>query len=171
MHLASGRYGRRMGIGRGDEAPGFTLPGIDPDGRRDFSLADHRGRPVVLVFYPGDNTPVCTQQLTTYTEDIERFADVGAQVLAISPQSVDSHAEFSCQNGGFAFPLLADEDRAVGGGLRDHRAARLLPAVGVRGRRRRHRGLRPPCGRGAHLQAHRRADRGGHDPHLRPALR
>ena len=114
MHLASGRYGRRMGIGRGDEAPGFTLPGIDPDGRRDFSLADQRGRPVVLVFYPGDNTPVCTQQLTTYTEDIGRFSDVGAQVLAISPQSVDSHAEFSCQNGGFAFPLLADEDRAVG---------------------------------------------------------
>jgi thioredoxin-dependent peroxiredoxin len=103
-----------MGIRRGDKAPDFTLPGIDPDGRRAFSLADFRGGPVVLVFYPGDNTPVCTEQLTTYTEEIHRFADVGAQVLAISPQSVDSHAEFSCQNGGFAFPLLADEKQEVG---------------------------------------------------------
>jgi peroxiredoxin Q/BCP len=103
-----------MGIRIGDNAPGFTLPGFDTKGRRDFSLEDYRGRPVVIVFYPGDNTPVCTQQLTSYTEDIQRFSDVGAQVLAISPQSVDSHAEFSCEQGGFAFPLLADEDRTVG---------------------------------------------------------
>jgi peroxiredoxin Q/BCP len=103
-----------MGIGVGDEAPGFTLPAVDAEGRRDVSLSEFRGRPVVLVFYPGDNTPVCTQQLNSYTQDIGRFADVGAQVLAISPQSVDSHAEFSCEQGGFAFPLLADEDRAVG---------------------------------------------------------
>jgi thioredoxin-dependent peroxiredoxin len=103
-----------MGIGRGDEAPGFTLPGLDGRERRDVSLDDYRGRSVVVVFYPGDNTPVCTEQLTTYTEEIHRFADVGAEVLAISPQSVDSHAEFSCSNGGFAFPLLADENREVG---------------------------------------------------------
>ncbi len=114
MHLGSVRYGRRMGIRRGDDAPGFTLPGIDPDGRRDFSLADQRGRPVVLVFYPGDNTPVCTRQLNSYTEDIDRFREVGAQVLAISPQSVASHDEFSCKQGGFGFPLLADPDKAVG---------------------------------------------------------
>jgi peroxiredoxin Q/BCP len=103
-----------MGIRVGDKAPGFTLPGFDLEGRRDFSLEDYRGRPVVVVFYPGDNTPVCTEQLTSYTEDIHRFTDVGAQVLAISPQSVESHAEFSCEQGGFAFPLLADEDRKVG---------------------------------------------------------
>ena len=103
-----------MGIGKGDHAPGFTLPGTGPEGRRDHSLAEYRGQPVVLVFYPGDNTPVCTQQLTSYTQDIDRFADVGAQVLAISPQSVESHADFSCRQGGFAFPLLADEDRSVG---------------------------------------------------------
>jgi len=103
-----------MGIRIGDKAPTFTLPGFDTEGRRDFSLEDHRGRPVVIVFYPGDNTPVCTEQLTSYTEEIHRFSDVGAQVLAISPQSVDSHAAFSCEHGGFAFPLLADEDRSVG---------------------------------------------------------
>ena len=78
-------------------------------------MEEFRGRPVVLVFYPGDNTEVCTLQLNAYTREIDRFAEVGAQVLALSPQSVDSHAGFACSQGGFAFPLLADEDKAVGG--------------------------------------------------------
>jgi thioredoxin-dependent peroxiredoxin len=103
-------------IRTGNAAPDFTLPGIDPTigERRDFSLGEFRGHPVVLAFYPGDSTPVCTRQLTSYTADIDRFVEVGAQVLAISPQSVDSHEQFSCGNGGFAFPLLADEEKAVG---------------------------------------------------------
>ena len=74
------------------------------------------GRPVVLVFYPGDNTPVCTRQLTTYTAEIDAFREVDAQVLAISPQSVESHDGFSANQGGFAFPLLADVDKEVGRG-------------------------------------------------------
>jgi peroxiredoxin len=100
----------------GDVAPDFTLPGTDgtAEGRRDYRLQEFRGRPVVVAFYPGDNTPVCTRQLTAYTRDIDSFRDVGAQVLAISPQSVESHESFSCNHGGFAFPLLADEDKAVG---------------------------------------------------------
>jgi len=69
---------------------------------------------VVLVFYPGDSTPVCTRQLNAYTEDIDSFTQAGAQVLAVSPQSVASHDDFSCKQGGFAFPLLADTDKAVG---------------------------------------------------------
>ena len=105
-----------MAADLGGPAPGFTLPGTDgtDDGRRDYSLADYRGQAVVLVFYPGDSTPVCTRQLNSYTEDIESFTRAGAQVLAISPQSVESHEEFSCKQGGFAFPLLADVDKAVG---------------------------------------------------------
>jgi peroxiredoxin Q/BCP len=97
-------------------APGFTLAGSDNTdaGRRDYSLDEYRGQVVVLVFYPGDSTPVCTRQLNAYTEDIESFTDVGAQVLAVSPQSVQSHDDFSCKQGGFAFPLLADTDKAVG---------------------------------------------------------
>ena len=95
----------------GDVAPDFTLPGT---GRRSYSLAEYRGQPVVLVFYPGDNTPVCTKQLNAYTSDISDFTEVGAQILAISPQSVESHEGFSCSQGGFGFPLLADEDKAVG---------------------------------------------------------
>jgi peroxiredoxin Q/BCP len=105
-----------VSVGVGDPAPPFTLPGTDgtPDSHRDISLADHAGTPVVLVFYPGDNTPVCTRQLNSYTADIDAFREVDAQVLAISPQSVESHDEFSAAQGGFGFPLLADEDKSVG---------------------------------------------------------
>ncbi len=100
-----------MAVRAGSAAPDFTLPGT---GGRDYRLRDYRGTPVVLVFYPGDNTPVCTEQLNQYTSDIGAFEAVGAQVLAISPQSVASHEDFSENQGGFAFPLLADEDKAVG---------------------------------------------------------
>ena len=100
-----------MPVGVGDEAPPFTLPGT---GGREYSLADYAGQPVVLVFYPGDNTPVCTRQLNTYSTDIADFEGIGAQVLALSPQDVDSHEQFSTKQGGFKFPLLADADKAVG---------------------------------------------------------
>ncbi len=100
----------------GDRAPDFALPGTDgtEEGRRDYKLGEYRGKTVVLVFYPGDDTPVCTRQLNSYTRDIDQFRDVGAQVLAISPQSVESHDGFSERQGGFAFPLLADEAKDVG---------------------------------------------------------
>lgn len=95
----------------GDAAPPFTLPGT---GGRDYSLQDYRGRTVVVVFYPGDATPVCTTQLNSYSQDISRFRGVGAEVMAISPQDVDSHERFATDQGSFAFPLLADVDKAVG---------------------------------------------------------
>ena len=91
------------------EAPDFTLPGT---GGRSYTLSSYRGQPVVLVFYPGDETPVCTKQLTSYNEDLGAFDTVGAQVLAISPQDVASHERFA-EHHGFRFPLLADTDKAV----------------------------------------------------------
>jgi peroxiredoxin Q/BCP len=97
------------GITVGDQAPEFTLPGT---GERSYSLSQYRGQPVVLVFYPGDNTPVCTKQLNSYTADIGQFEGVGAQVLAISPQSVESHEGFAAKHS-FKFPLLADTDKKV----------------------------------------------------------
>ncbi len=110
-----------MSVGVGDEAPDFTLAGTDGTdgtdgggGHGDYTLSSYRGRPVVLVFYPGDNTPVCTRQLTTYTAEIDAFREVDAQVLAVSPQTIESHDGFSDKQGGFAFPLLADVDKAVG---------------------------------------------------------
>jgi thioredoxin-dependent peroxiredoxin len=100
----------------GADAPDFEVAGTDgtDEGRRTYRLSEYRGRPVVLVFYPGDNTPVCTRQLNEYTDEIDAFHGVGAQVLALSPNDVPSHDEFADTQGGFGFPLLADTDKAVG---------------------------------------------------------
>jgi thioredoxin-dependent peroxiredoxin len=101
--------GAPMSIGIGDRAPAFSLQGT---GGNTYSLADYIGQPVVLVFYPGDDTPVCTKQLNSYNNDLAEFEQVGAQVLAISAQDVSSHEKFSGKHG-FRFPLLADTDKAV----------------------------------------------------------
>jgi thioredoxin-dependent peroxiredoxin len=100
-----------MAIGVGDKAPGFTLPAT---GGGSMSLADFAGRPVVLVFYPGDDTPVCTKQLNSYNEGLDQFESLDAQVLGVSAQSIDSHEKFSGKHG-FKFPLLADTDKVVAG--------------------------------------------------------
>jgi peroxiredoxin Q/BCP len=97
------------GIAVGEVAPAFTLPGT---GGKDYSLADYAGQPVVLVFYPGDDTPVCTRQLNSYNDDMSEFEGVGAQVLGISSQDVASHEQFATKHG-FSFPLLADVDKRV----------------------------------------------------------
>ncbi len=79
-----------------------------------YSLSEYAGQPVVLVFYPGDDTPVCTRQLNTYNDGLDQFTDLGAQVLAISPQDVPSHEAFKTKHG-FEFPLLADTRKEVAG--------------------------------------------------------
>lgn len=98
-----------MAVGTGDVAPDFTLPGT---GGRSYSLSEFRGQPVVIVFYPGDDTAVCTKQLNSYNNELEAFSGVGAQVLAISAQDMASHEAFAARHG-FRFPLLADTDKAV----------------------------------------------------------
>ncbi|MFZ9629466.1 MAG: peroxiredoxin [Ilumatobacteraceae bacterium] len=98
-----------MSVGIGDRAPSFTLPA---DGGRRFSLDEFAGRPVVLVFYPGDDTAVCTRQLVSYNDELAQFEGLEAQVLGISAQDVASHDRFRDKHG-FRFPLLADTDKAV----------------------------------------------------------
>ena len=100
-----------MSLSVGDAAPAFTLSST---GGTTVSLADFKGRPVVLVFYPGDDTPVCTKQLNSYNDELAEFEKLDAQVLGISAQGVDSHEKFSGKHG-FGFPLLADTDKAVAG--------------------------------------------------------
>ncbi|MFJ6636456.1 peroxiredoxin [Streptomyces sp. NPDC091376] len=80
--------------------------------RAEFDLREQRGKPVVLAFYPGDDTSVCTKQLCSYSSGLEAFADLGALVWGISPQGVDSHEAFARKHG-LRMPLLADTDRAV----------------------------------------------------------
>ena len=93
----------------GEQAPEFVLPGT---GGREYSLAQYRGHPVVLVFYPGDDTPVCTRQLNCYNDDLATFEGLDAVVLGVSPQDVESHERFAAKYG-LRFPLLADLDKAV----------------------------------------------------------
>ena len=93
-------------------APDFSLPGIADGERRTFTLSEARGSSVVLAFYPGDNTPVCTRQLCSYQDGLGSLTALDAQVWGISSQDVDSHEQFAVKRG-LSFPLLADTDREV----------------------------------------------------------
>jgi peroxiredoxin Q/BCP len=93
----------------GDAAPDFELPGT---GGRTYRLADYRGRKLVLAFYPGDFTAVCTKQFCSYRDQGQRLDQLGAEVLGISAQSVESHERFT-EEKRLSVPLLADEDKAV----------------------------------------------------------
>ena len=94
----------------GEQAPDFELEGTDGP----FRLSDHRGERVVLLFYPGDNTPVCTKQFCSYRDRPEDFSSLGATVVGISAQGLDSHRAFIEKNN-LNVPLLADEDGKVAG--------------------------------------------------------
>lgn len=93
----------------GDPAPDFELPGT---GDKTYRLADYRGRKLVLAFYPGDFTAVCTKQFCSYRDNSDKLDVLGADVIGISPQSVDSHERFS-EEKRLNVPLLADEDKSV----------------------------------------------------------
>jgi thioredoxin-dependent peroxiredoxin len=93
----------------GDAAPDFELPGT---GEKTYKLSDYLGKNVVLAFYPGDQTTVCTKQLCSYRDNGDRIDHLDAEVLGISPQSVDSH-EHWVKEQSLNVPLLADEDLAV----------------------------------------------------------
>ena len=87
-------------------APDFTLPStID----NSIGLADLKGKPVILVFYPGDFTPICGDQLTLYNELLPLFEGFNAQILGISIDDIESHRAFSAERK-LDFPLLTDSD-------------------------------------------------------------
>jgi peroxiredoxin Q/BCP len=96
----------------GTPAPDFSLHGVEAGVRRTFSLADAHGSSLVLAFYPGDETPVCTRQLCSYQDDLGRLTDLHALVWGVSPQGLDSHERFASKRG-LTFPLLADPDRTA----------------------------------------------------------
>jgi peroxiredoxin Q/BCP len=94
----------------GDRAPDFTLISSNGDTVR---LQDFSGKSyVVLIFYPGDETPVCTQQLCAIRDDYQQFADRNAKVFGVNPGSAGSHKKFVAKHG-FSFPLLMDEKKKV----------------------------------------------------------
>jgi len=92
----------------GEQAPDFELQGTGGP----FKLSEHLGERVVLLFYPGDNTMVCTKQFCSYRDRADDFAALDATVVGISSQDMDSHKGFIEKNG-LTVPLLADVDKAV----------------------------------------------------------
>lgn len=97
-------------VSAGDPAPDFNAPGT---GGRSYALSSYRGQPVVLVFYPGDATPVCITQLGSYNDGLGSLTELDAQVLALSPQDIESHEKFRAEYD-YQFPLLYDEDKKIG---------------------------------------------------------
>lgn len=93
---------------------GQLAPEIDlPDGNGDrWKLSGFRGKPVVLLFYPGDETPVCTRQLCSVRDNWERYQETGAEVVGINSDSVDKHRSFAA-NHKLPLRLLSDADGRV----------------------------------------------------------
>lgn len=92
----------------GDLAPDFELEGTDGT----FRLSEQLGTPVVLLFYPGDFTPVCTRQFCSYANDAAEIEALDAVVVGISTQDLDSHDEFRAAHD-IPVALLADVDKSV----------------------------------------------------------
>ncbi len=104
----------------GDAAPDFTLQ----DGNGDhWSLSDQRGKVVVLLFYPGDETPICTRQMCSVRDRWEDYASTGAEVVGISTDSVESHKKFA-EHHDLPLRLLSD---ANGGVAKLYGAQSLIP--------------------------------------------
>jgi peroxiredoxin Q/BCP len=93
-----------MTVSKGQAAPAFELPDQD---RRPWSLTDHPGQRLLLVFYPGDGTPVCTRQLCEYRDGLEEFEGLGVEVVGISADDAESHRRFR-EKQDLPFTLLTD---------------------------------------------------------------
>ena len=98
-----------MSIQVNEKAEDFSL--VDDSGQT-FRLSDYAGQRLLLVFYPGDNTPVCTAQLCDYRDGIEVFADLGVKVVGISADDIESHRAFR-EKHDLPFVLLSDPDLEV----------------------------------------------------------
>ena len=101
----------------GTQAPAFNLPSTEGS---PLSLSQLRGQTTVLVFYPGDFTSVCGDQLSLYNEILPLFADYGVQILGVSVDNLESHYAFAAERN-LSFPLLAD----------DHPLGEMARAYGV----------------------------------------
>ena len=91
-------------------APEFTLP--TNTGNGEVSLSDYRGKWVVLYFYPKDFTSGCTLEARRFQQDLQKYTERNVQIVGVSADDVESHAEF-CDSEGLKFPLLADTDGEV----------------------------------------------------------
>lgn len=93
----------------GTQAPDFSLP--DQTGKL-ISLSDFKGRNLIIVFYPKDQTPGCTQQLCALRDDMALFKNLGTAIIASNPGSAESHARFA-EKQGYHFPILVDAEQVM----------------------------------------------------------
>ena len=98
-----------MSLAIGDQAPDFTLP---TDGQGALTLASLRGKPVVLYFYPKDDTPGCTTEACSFRDALPDFTGVGATVIGISKDTAAKHDKFKAKHG-LTFTLASDEEGKV----------------------------------------------------------
>jgi thioredoxin-dependent peroxiredoxin len=118
----------------GDTAPQFELEGT---GGRTYRLSDFSETGVILAFYPGDFTPICTKQFCSYRDDGDRLEALGVPMVGISPQTVESHEQFADRHG-LNVPLLSDPGKkvaraygVVGAGGFIRRSVFLIDGAGV----------------------------------------
>ena len=120
----------------GEQAPDFILPSTE--GQFQLSQAC-KSRQVVLAFYTEDATPSCTQELASFKEEYSTIQELGAEVVAVSVDSLDSHQAFCDRVGGYPFPLVSDAEREVAkaygvlsdDGKRSRRAVFVIDQQGV----------------------------------------
>jgi thioredoxin-dependent peroxiredoxin len=122
------------GVNVGERAPDFAL---QDGGGQTWRLSEHRGETVVLLFYPGDNTPVCTKQLCSVRDKWSDYLATGAKIVGISTDTVESHKGFAAKYN-LPFPLLADPGEEVvrAYGVRSwlpHRSARAVVVINADG--------------------------------------
>lgn len=98
-----------MTISAGDQAPDFSL--ADEAGKM-HRLSDYRGKPVVLYFYPNDDTPGCTKEACGFRDDYSAYEQAGVKILGVSPNTEQSHAKFKAKYE-LPFTLLADPEHEV----------------------------------------------------------
>jgi peroxiredoxin Q/BCP len=110
----------------GEKAPDFTLKDLDG---KDWSLHEHQGKTVVLLFYPGDNTPVCTAQLCSVRDHWSDYQATGAEVVGISTDSDQSHKSFADKYN-LTLNLLADTQGEV---VEKYEMKSWLPGRSARG--------------------------------------
>lgn len=93
----------------GDQVPNFSLK---DQNKKTFNIADNIGKPMVIYFYPKDDTPGCTKQACKFRDDFEKFTDLGAIVIGISADNIESHKKFE-EKYNLPFILLADTENEV----------------------------------------------------------
>jgi len=98
-----------MSLSEGDQAPDFSMP---TDGGGTINLSDLKGKPIVLYFYPKDDTPGCTKEACGFRDALPDFSGVGATIVGVSKDKVAKHDKFKAKFD-LNFPLGSDEDGAV----------------------------------------------------------